>query len=110
MSTTNVPSTSTRYIGFWNKAFHVFGPTGTQVHPLYTRKIRIAFEQLTKHFLLTGAPGMGKSSLIIDMLDGMKWIKDPNHSGFTIIDTSQETVAVIQNRLAYMEKKGLFLM
>jgi hypothetical protein len=82
---------------------------GTQVHPLYTREIKIDFEQLTKHFLLTGAPGMGKSSLIIDMLDGMlrEWVKDSNHPGFTIIDPSQETVAVIQNRLAYMEKQGL---
>ncbi len=80
---------------------------GTQDHPLYEREIRIDFEQLTKHFLVTGAPGMGKSSLIIDMMDSMirDWIQDPSHPGITIIDPSQETIAVIQNRLAYMEKK-----
>ncbi|WP_156877874.1 hypothetical protein [Shimazuella kribbensis] len=83
---------------------------GIQDHPLYQRDIRIDFEQLTKHFLVTGAPGMGKSSLIIDMMDSMirDWIQDPNHPGITIIDPSQETIAVIQNRLAYMElKQGL---
>jgi hypothetical protein len=80
---------------------------GEQVHPINSRKIRVSFEQLTKHFLLTGAPGMGKSSLIIDMLDDFirNWIKDPNHPGFTLIDPSQETIAVILNRMAYMEKK-----
>jgi hypothetical protein len=80
---------------------------GEQVHPINSRKIRISFEQLTKHFLLTGSPGMGKSSLIIDMLDDFirQWIKDPNHPGFTLIDPSRETIAVIQNRIAYMEKK-----
>ncbi|SDY87309.1 hypothetical protein [Thermoactinomyces sp. DSM 45892] len=80
---------------------------GEQIHPIKHRNIKIDFEQLTKHFLLTGSPGMGKSSLLIEMIDGMirEWVEDPNHPGITVIDPSEETVAVVQNRLAYMEKK-----
>ncbi|RAL21923.1 replication-relaxation family protein [Thermoflavimicrobium daqui] len=83
---------------------------GEWVHPIYKRDIRIDWEQLTKHFLLTGAPGMGKSSLLIEFIDGIikDWLKDPeNHPGFTLIDPARETISIIENRLAYYEKQGM---
>lgn len=84
---------------------------GKLKHPIMKRDIRIDFEQLSKHFVLTGAPGMGKSSMLVEMIDHwiQGWLEDPeNHPGFTFIDPAEEGIATIENRLRYYEEvKGI---
>lgn len=83
---------------------------GKMKHPIFERDIRIDFEQLTKHFVLTGAPGMGKSSLMIEMIQSIleMWVKEPDRTpGFTYIDPARETIAIILNRLRHMKQQGI---
>lgn len=84
---------------------------GQLKHPIMKREVRIDFEQFSKHFVLTGAPGMGKSSLLVEMMDHwiQGWLEDPdNHPGFTFIDPAEEGIATIENRLRYYEQvKGI---
>jgi hypothetical protein len=82
---------------------------GSLKHPLQIRDVRVSFEQLSKHFIITGASGMGKSSCAVEMLQSMidEWVEDPDNSpGFTIIDPAREIIAIIENRLRTLEKQG----
>lgn len=82
---------------------------GTLKHPLETREVRVSYEQLSKHFIVTGASGMGKSSVSVEMIQSMLdlWLQNPEeHPGFTIIDPVREFVPIIKNRLRNLEEKG----
>lgn len=82
---------------------------GTEKHPLMSREVRLSYEQLSKHFLLTGASGMGKSSCAVEMLQSMidQWVEDPEkHPGFTLIDPAREIIAIIENRFRHLEQQG----
>ncbi|TCS96954.1 hypothetical protein [Hazenella coriacea] len=79
-------------------------------HPLENREVRISTDQLSKHFLLTGASGMGKSSLAIDMIQSFldEWFQNPDeHPGFTIVDPAREIIPIIENRLRTAEQYGI---
>ncbi|WP_124726621.1 helicase HerA domain-containing protein [Staphylospora marina] len=79
-------------------------------HPLESREVRVPYEQLSKHFLITGASGMGKSSLTVEMLQSMlnDWFDDPdNHPGFTVFDPAREIIPIIENRLRVAEQFGV---
>lgn len=79
-------------------------------HPLANREVRVSHEQLSKHFILTGASGMGKSSLAVEMIQSMldDWFEDPDkHPGFTIIDPAREIIPIIENRLRIAEQFGV---
>jgi hypothetical protein len=83
---------------------------GKMKHPLEEREIRVDYEQLAKHFLLTGASGMGKTSLAVDMVQSLldDWFADPEkHPGFTIIDPAREIIPIIENRLRIAEQYGV---
>lgn len=83
---------------------------GRLKHPLDQEEVRVPYEQLSKHFLLTGASGMGKSSTAVEMIQSMidDWVKDPDrYPGFTLIDPAREIIAIIENRLRTLEEKGL---
>jgi hypothetical protein len=83
---------------------------GKLKHPFDDREVRVNFEQLNKHFVLTGASGMGKSSVAMDMVQSLldEWFDNPDESpGFTIIDPAKELVAIIENRLRIAEKFGV---
>jgi len=83
---------------------------GQVIHPLQQRPARIDFEQLTKHFICTGPPGMGKSSMMVEMIQSIleMWAKDPDTTpGFTYIDPARETIAIILNRLRHMKQQGI---
>jgi len=76
-------------------------------HPLEVREVRVNYEQLSKHFLLTGANGMGKTSLSMEMIQSIlnEWLENPDESpGFTIIDPAREVIPIIENRLRVAEK------
>lgn len=82
---------------------------GTVKHPLSEREVRVPYEQLSKHFILSGTSGMGKTSAAIQIIQSMidDWIKNPDeHPGFTIIDPAREIIAIIENRLRYLEASG----
>jgi hypothetical protein len=79
-------------------------------HPLEKREVRVSYEQLSKHFLLTGASGMGKSSLAVEMIQSIldEWFENPEESpGFTIIDPAREIIPIIENRLRIAELFGV---
>ena len=83
---------------------------GKLKHPFDDREVRVNFEQLNKHFVLTGASGTGKSSVAMDMVQSLldEWFDNPDESpGFTIIDPAKELVAIIENRLRIAEKFGV---
>lgn len=83
---------------------------GNIKHPMYTREVRVPYEQLGKHFLLSGASGMGKSSAAIEMIQSIvdEWVNHPEgHPGLTIIDPQREIVAIIENRLRTLEQQGV---
>lgn len=83
---------------------------GKLKHPFDKREVRVNFDQLNKHFVLTGASGMGKSSVAIDMIQSLldEWFDNPDESpGFTIIDPARELVAIIENRLRVAEQFGV---
>lgn len=83
---------------------------GRLKHPIDQEEVRVPYSQLSKHFLLTGANGMGKSSTAVEMIQSMidEWVKDPNaHPGFTLIDPAREIIAIIENRLRTLEEKGI---
>lgn len=82
---------------------------GMEKHPLVSREVKFSYEQLSRHFLLTGASGMGKSSCAVEMLQSMidQWVEAPDeHPGFTLIDPAREIIAIIENRLRSLEKAG----
>lgn len=83
---------------------------GTLSHPLFPgRKVAIPLEQFTKHFVLTGITGSGKSSTAIEIFQSVldQWIADPNGSpGFSYFDPARETVATILTRLLKAEQDG----
>lgn len=79
-------------------------------HPLEQREVRVHYEQLSKHFILTGASGMGKSSLAVEMIQSIldEWFDNPDEApGFTIIDPAREIIPIIENRLRIAEKVGV---
>jgi hypothetical protein len=79
-------------------------------HPLENREVRVSYEQLGKHFLLTGASGMGKSSLSVEMIQSIlnAWFDNPDKEpGFTIIDPAREIIPIIENRLRIAEQFGV---
>ncbi|SDZ28549.1 hypothetical protein SAMN05444416_11916 [Thermoactinomyces sp. DSM 45892] len=84
---------------------------GKVKHPLYTREVRVPHEHLSRHFLLTGASGMGKSSAGAEIIQSMidDWIQNPEAPGFTIIDPAREIIAIIENRLRYLEGTGVHI-
>uniref|UniRef100_UPI001FE211DC ATP-binding protein n=1 Tax=Effusibacillus pohliae TaxID=232270 RepID=UPI001FE211DC len=79
-------------------------------HPLQQgRPVSIPFEQFTKHFVLTGMTGAGKSSTAVMMIQSLldRWIADPEHApGFSYFDPARETVATILTRLLKAELDG----
>ncbi|MCH5585685.1 DUF87 domain-containing protein [Shimazuella sp. AN120528] len=82
---------------------------GVAKHPLHAREVRISYNQLTKHFLLSGTSGMGRSSASTQIIQSMidDWLKDPdNHPGFTILDPAREMIPIIENRLRFLEENG----
>ncbi|MXQ55521.1 hypothetical protein [Shimazuella alba] len=82
---------------------------GVAKHPLHTREVRVSHNQLTKHFLLSGTSGMGRSSASTQIIQSMidDWLKDPDsHPGFTILDPAREIIAIIENRLRFLEESG----
>lgn len=85
---------------------------GKMRHPLDERDVRVSYDQLKHHFLLTGANEMGKSSCAVEMIQSMidEWVKDPDNApGFTILDPAREVIAIIENRLRTLVDKGLEL-
>ncbi len=79
-------------------------------HPLENREVRVNYKQLSKHFVLTGASGMGKSSCAVEIIQSLldDWFENPDeHPGFTIIDPAREIVPIIENRLRIAEKVGV---
>lgn len=83
---------------------------GSIQHPLQQgRQVSIPFEQFTKHFVLTGMTGSGKSSTAVEMIQSLleQWIKNPDKAaGFSYFDPARETVATILTRLLKAEKDG----
>lgn len=79
-------------------------------HPLQQgRPVKIPFEQFTKHFVLTGMTGSGKSSTALMMIQSLldQWIADPDRApGFSYFDPARETVATILTRLLKAEQEG----
>lgn len=79
-------------------------------HPIAQgRSVKIPKEQFTKHFILTGMTGSGKSSEGVFVCQSLldDWLEDPqNAAGFTYFDPARETVATILNRLLMAEKNG----
>jgi hypothetical protein len=83
---------------------------GMNRHPLQEREVRVSYEQLSKHFILSGTSGMGKSSAAIQIIQSMidEWLKNPDeHPGFTIIDPAREIMAIMENRLRFLEESGV---
>ncbi len=83
---------------------------GNLQHPLQQgRQVSIPYEQFTKHFVLTGMTGAGKSSTAIEMVQSLldQWIADPNKAaGLSYFDPARETVATILTRLLKAELDG----
>lgn len=83
---------------------------GKMLHPAAkNRAVKIPISQFTRHFILTGMTGAGKSSLLVEIIDSVieMWLNDSRSSpGFTLCDPAQETGATILNRLRYYEKIG----
>ncbi|MBX5437592.1 MAG: ATP-binding protein, partial [Alicyclobacillaceae bacterium] len=74
-------------------------------HPTQaSRLVRIPYEQFTRHFLMTGMTGAGKSSTLVFMIQSIidDWAKQtPGNPkpGFTLIDPATETALIILSRL-----------
>jgi hypothetical protein len=83
---------------------------GNLQHPIQQgRSVAIPLEQFTKHFVLTGMTGSGKSSTAVMMIQSIldQWIKDPHNSpGFSYFDPARETVGTILSRLLKAEVEG----
>uniref|UniRef100_UPI001B7FC0FD ATP-binding protein n=1 Tax=Effusibacillus pohliae TaxID=232270 RepID=UPI001B7FC0FD len=83
---------------------------GTLRHPMHgEREARIPQDTFSKHFVITGVTGGGKSSLIITIFQSMidNWLDDPDHAaGFTLFDPAQETALTVLNRLLEAERQG----
>lgn len=79
-------------------------------HPLQQgRPVAIPFEQFTKHFVLTGMTGSGKSSTAVMAVQSLldQWVADPKRApGFSYFDPARETVATILTRLLKAELDG----
>jgi hypothetical protein len=79
-------------------------------HPLQKgRPVAIPFEQFTKHFVLTGMTGSGKSSTAVMMKQSLldQWTANPDKApGFSYFDPARETVATILTRLLKAELDG----
>ncbi|SHE82046.1 hypothetical protein SAMN05444392_103275 [Seinonella peptonophila] len=85
---------------------------GQMKHPLEQREVRVPYDQLSKHFILTGANGMGKSSCAVEIIQSMidDWVKDPDTApGFTLLDPAREIIAIVENRLRTLVEKGVEL-
>ncbi|CAH8248456.1 DUF87 domain-containing protein [Paenibacillus melissococcoides] len=82
---------------------------GTMEHPLEkNREVKIPPEQFTRHFVLTGKSGGGKSSMLLEILDSVlqDFIINPDKSiGVTLFDPAQETIATILNRLRFYDEE-----
>ncbi|MFC7443205.1 hypothetical protein [Laceyella putida] len=90
----------------WNEGVLI----GKIHHPLEKREVRVHYEQLSKHFILTGASGMGKSSLAVEMIQSIldEWFENHDEApGFTIIDPAREIIPIIENRLRIAERVGI---
>ena len=83
---------------------------GNLQHPLQEgRSVSIPYEQFTKHFVLTGMTGSGKSSTATMMIQALidQWIENPDKApGFSYFDPARETVATILTRLLKAELDG----
>lgn len=83
---------------------------GTLNHPVQQgRSIRLPIEQFTKHFVLTGMTGSGKSSEAVMVSQSLidEWIENPQTApGFSYFDPARETVATILTRLLKAEMDG----
>jgi hypothetical protein len=79
---------------------------GVMKHPVKKdRQVAIPFDEFKKHFLLSGMPGSGKSSVIVTMCDSLikQWMSSPRSPGFSFIDPAQETIMILLNRLLNAE-------
>ncbi|QQE79725.1 ATP-binding protein [Alicyclobacillus sp. SO9] len=75
---------------------------GALRHPTQSgRPVKLPFEQLTKHFVLSGQTGSGKSSELVEILDSQiqQWLQQPTFPGFSFIDPHQETIIILMTRL-----------
>lgn len=77
-------------------------PIGVSMHPRQReRRVYIDDEQMTKHFFLSGQTGSGKSSTLVEMLQGDidRWMVDENAPGFTVIDPAEDLSANLLSRI-----------
>lgn len=83
---------------------------GMLQHPIQKgREVRIPDEQFTKHVLISGKTGSGKTSGLLEGVQSLidRWVEDPDRApGFTAIDPARETVATILSRLKKKELEG----
>ena len=86
---------------------------GTLVHPRdHGKPVKLTYDQLCNHFLLTGSKGMGRVSASVEMIQSMidEWVKNPDKApGFTIIDPGREIIPIVTNRLRKLEQEGVSL-
>ena len=77
---------------------------GVMKHPVQKdRQVAIPYDEFKKHFLLSGKPGSGKSSVLVTMCDSLikRWMSSPHSPGFSFIDPAQETIMILLNRLLH---------
>ncbi|WP_029423528.1 ATP-binding protein [Alicyclobacillus macrosporangiidus] len=74
-------------------------------HPTQaTRLVRIPYDQFTRHFLMTGMTGAGKSSTLVFMIQSIidEWATQKPGApkpGFTLVDPASETALIVLSRL-----------
>src|SRR5690606_27600117 len=66
------------------------------------RKVKVSYEQLTKHFFMPGKTGTGKTSTLAEMLQGLisDWVEDrENTPGFTSMEPAGDFSANLLSRI-----------
>ncbi|MDA8352247.1 MAG: hypothetical protein M0Z65_03510 [Firmicutes bacterium] len=78
-------------------------PIGNSMHPRQRdRKVKVSYEQLTKHFFMPGKTGTGKTSTLAEMLQGLisDWVEDrENTPGFTSMEPAGDFSANLLSRI-----------
>lgn len=89
-----------------DKSGFVFGDL---VHPLIDgRQVLINPMALSKHFILTGITGSGKSTVLNTILTSFidAFVQNAVAMGFSFIDPKKETATIVLNQLLKKEKDG----